>query len=100
MKRLILILVGIISAAGLASAADLFSYTATASPGTTPDGVDQNNNPVDVWTIFSTGGGTNGTGDSGADGSGVYFGTPGGVSTEFSGWQEYSYQNDGVGLGG
>lgn len=104
MKRIILTLMIVVFAVSLASAADNFSYTATAAPGAAPDGVDQNNNAVDVWTIIATPGGTNGTGDNGADGSGVYFGNPdggGGIggSSENS-WQMYSYQNDGTGLGG
>jgi hypothetical protein len=89
----------LISAVKLASASNNFSYTATAAPGNTPDGVDQSNNPVNVWTNVLYAGGTNGMGDGGADGSGVYFGSPfaGGLGNV---WQEYSYQNDGLGLGG
>ncbi len=99
MKRALLILIGVISVVRLASASNNFSYTATAAPGSTPDGVDQNSNPVNVWTVVTTPGGTNGAGDSGEDGSGVYFGSPfgGGLGNV---WQEYSYQNDGVALGG
>jgi hypothetical protein len=104
MKRTLLILVGLISAVRLASASGTFSYTATASPGSTPDGTDQSSNPLNVWTIISTPGGTNGANDNGADGEGVYFGNPdggGGIGgSSESSWQEYSYQNDGVGLGG
>ena len=98
MNKALSILFGLISAVSLASASNYFSYTATASPGSTPDGVDQSNNPVNVWTEAFYAGGTNGMGDSGADGSGVYLGSTGG--SEFSGWQAYSYQNDGVALGG
>ena len=99
MKKAILILICIIGAVKLASASSNFTYTATASPGNTPDGVDQSNNPVNVWTNVLYAGGTNGLGDAGADGSGVYFGAPfgGGLGNV---WQMYSYQNDGVGRGG
>jgi hypothetical protein len=104
MKRIILILVSVLCAVRLASASDIFSYTATGNPGSQPDGTDQNSNPVNVWTLIQTPGGTNGANDNGADGQGVYFGNPdggGGIggSSENS-WQEYSYQNDGTGLGG
>jgi hypothetical protein len=104
MKRILLILIGVIGAVRLASASDIFSYTATGNPGTQPDGVDQNGNPVNVWTVITSPGGTNDLGDNGADGSGVYFGNPDGAggiggSSENS-WQQYSYQNDGDGLGG
>jgi hypothetical protein len=104
MKKALLILACVISVVRLASASNTFSYTATASPGSTPDGTDQNSNPVNVWTIIATPGGTNGANDNGEDGQGVYYGNPdggGGIggSSENS-WQEYSYQNDGVGLGG
>jgi len=99
MKKATLILITVISVVRLASASDNFSYTATAAPGNMPDGTDQNANPVNVWTNVITLGGTNGAGDGGADGAGVYFGSPfsGGLGNV---WQEYSYQNDGVGLGG
>ncbi|HEV2437748.1 MAG TPA: hypothetical protein VG077_17270 [Verrucomicrobiae bacterium] len=99
MKKVILIVISVISAAQLASASNNFSYTATAAPGNTPDGADQNSTPVNVWTNVLYAGGTNGLGDGGLDGSGVYFGSPfsGGLGNV---WQMYSYQNDGVGLGG
>ncbi|HUA39329.1 MAG TPA: hypothetical protein VMA35_13135 [Candidatus Sulfopaludibacter sp.] len=99
MKKVILIVISLISAVRLASASSNFLYTATAAPGNTPDGTDQNANPVNVWTNVLYAGGTNGLGDGGADGSGVYFGAPfsGGLGNV---WQMYSYQNDGVGLGG
>ncbi len=104
MKCVLLTIIGIVGLVGIASGSNDLSYTATGSPGATPDGVDQNNNPVDVWTEVLTLGGTNGTGDNGEDGSGVYFGNPdgsGGIGgTSENSWQEYSYQNDGVGLGG
>ena len=104
MKRLILILIGLTAIVRFASASNTFSYTATATPGNQPDGVDQNANPVNVWTVIASAGGTNGLGDNGEDGSGVYFGNPdgsGGIggSSENS-WQAYSYQNNGTGLGG
>ncbi len=100
MKKAILILISVISAVRLASASNYFSYTATAAPGTTPDGVDQNSNPVNVWTEVLYAGGTNGLGDSGEDGSGVYIGNPDGSGGLANAWQAYSYQNDGVALGG
>src|SRR5580698_6447710 len=104
MKRIILTLVTVVFAARLASASNTFSYTATSSPGTAPDAVDQNNNPIGVWTTIVTLGGTNGTGDNGEDGAGVYFGNPdggGGIGGSAAGaWQMYSYQNDGADLGG
>ncbi|HUA67749.1 MAG TPA: hypothetical protein VMA13_04305, partial [Candidatus Saccharimonadales bacterium] len=104
MKRILLVLLCVMGAARLASASNIFSYTATASPGSSPDGVDQNNNPVSIWTIIQTPGGTNGANDNGADGQGVYFGNPdggGGIGgSSESSWQAYSYQNDGADLGG
>src|SRR5580658_9313650 len=103
MKRIALILLGIIGLVKWASASDTFSYTATGSPGSTPDGTDQNGNPVNVWTVTTTPGGTNGMGDNGADGSGVGFYNPDGggdVGGNVNAWQEYSYQNDGTALGG
>ena len=39
-------------------------------------------------------------GDSGEDGSGVYIGNPDGSGGLANAWQAYSYQNDGVALGG
>jgi len=104
MKRIALILIGIISMARLASASDTFSYTATGSPGNDPDGTDQNSNPLQVWTEVVYADGTNGAGDNGADGSGVYFGNPdgsGGIGgASGNSWQMYSYQNDGTARGG
>jgi hypothetical protein len=103
MKKTILILICIISAVRLASASSNFLYTATAAPGNTPDGVDQNANPVNVWTNVLYAGGTNGLGDAGADGSGVGFYNPDGnsdIGGNVNAWQEYSYQNDGTALGG
>ncbi|HXB58733.1 MAG TPA: hypothetical protein VNU95_04180 [Candidatus Acidoferrales bacterium] len=84
MKRIALILVGIISVVRLASASDTFSYTATAAPGALPsDGVDQNNSAVSVWTIGQESGVTNG------GISGDYFGTAFSGET-LSGWQIWS----------
>ncbi len=102
MKRIALVLGIVMCAARLASASDLFSYTATGSPGGSPDGVDQNNNSLTVWTLALTPGGTNQNNDAGSDGEGVYFGNPdgGGGIPGGNAWQEYSYQNDGTGLGG
>jgi hypothetical protein len=83
MKRTILILVSVVFAVRLASASDTFSYTATSTPGSAPDGVDQNANPVSVWTVAQnpgvTGGGT----------SGAYYGTAFGGET-LTGWQIWS----------
>lgn len=104
MKKTLLVLFSMVSAVGLVSASDDFSYTATDSPGNTPDGMDQNSTPVNVWTEVLNAGGTNGMGDSGADGSGVYFGNPDGAGgiggSAVNSWQAYSYQNDGTALGG
>jgi hypothetical protein len=104
MKRILLVLFCVVSAVRLASASNTFSYTATGSPGANPDGVDQGNNPVSVWTIIQTPGGTNGANDNGEDGQGVYFGNPDGAGgiggSSESSWQSYSYQNDGADLGG
>lgn len=99
MKRVALIVISLVSAVRLASASDNFSYSASAAPGSAPDGIDQNGSAVSVWTVGVTLGGTNGLGDNGEDGAGVYIGAPftGGLGNV---WQEYSYQNDGVGLGG
>ena len=104
MKKNLLVLLGLVSVVGAASASNDFSYTATGNPGGNPDGVDQSSNPLQVWTVITTPGGLNGQGDSGADGSGVYFGNPdgsGGIGGgSVNSWQAYSYQNDGVALGG
>lgn len=98
MNKKIAAFLSVIGITSVALGSNTFSYTATGSPGSTPDGQDQNANPVNVWTVTTTAGGTNGTGDSGADGSGVYYGSP--TGGEFTGWQAYSYQNDGTALGG
>lgn len=94
MKSTLTCLVCLAGSLGVVSASNNFSYTATAAPGSTPDGVDQSSNPVNVWTVNLTPGLTPGT-----DGEGVYEGTAFGGET-LSGWQAYSYQNDGAGNGG
>jgi hypothetical protein len=87
MKKILLTAVGLMSVAGLAHASNLFSYTATAAPGSTPDGVDQNNNPLNIWTVTLTPPTVSGGGE------GVYEGTA--FSGDLSGWQEYSYPGSG-----
>jgi hypothetical protein len=82
MKKIILTTVGLISVAGLACASDDFSYTATATPGSSPDGVDQNNNSVSVWTISQE------PGVTGGGASGAYYGSA--FSGEAPGWQIWS----------
>jgi hypothetical protein len=76
-------IIGLMGVAGAAHASNDFSYTATAAPGSSPDGEDQNGNPVSVWTIGQqpgvTGGGT----------SGEYYGTAFSGET-LSGWQIWS----------
>ncbi len=49
MKKAVLVFISMMGAVGVASAANLVSYTATDAPGNNPDGIDQNSNPVDVW---------------------------------------------------
>ncbi len=89
MKYIASILIGLIAAARLASASQNFSYTATAAPGNTPDGVDQNSNPVNVWTIGQQ------LGVTGGGSSGAYEGTA--FSGEaLSGWQIWSSGPDTV----
>jgi len=104
MKKTLLFLVSLASAAGMASASNDFSYTATDSPGNTPDGTDQSSNPVNVWTEAYYAGGLNGMGDGGLQGSGVYFGNPdgsGGIGgSSVNSWQAYSYDNPGNGNSG
>src|ERR1700685_3810501 len=100
MNKVLLFIVGLVSAASLASAANVVSYTATADPNSAPDAVDQSANPVNVWAVTTTPGGTNGLGDAGADGSGSYFGSPFGTPNLGNAWQMYSFQNDGTGNGG
>ncbi|MGA2868178.1 MAG: hypothetical protein ABSF34_03320, partial [Verrucomicrobiota bacterium] len=87
MKRiiiLVLVLVGMMSGLRVASASNIFSYTATAAPGSTPDGVDQNGNPVDAWTVTLT------PPASGGGGEGVYDGTPANSGETFSGWEMFT----------
>jgi hypothetical protein len=78
MKKPVLCLLGLVSTVSLAVASDNFTYTATAAPGSTPDGVDQNSTPVDVWqiTLSATGG------------RGTEYSTFGNLT---DGWGEYSY---------
>jgi hypothetical protein len=87
----ILALFSLVGAVSLASASDDFSYTATADPNSSPDGVDQNDSPVDVWTVITTPGFGN------TDGSGSYYGSQPSLGNA---WQLYSYQNSGTGNGG
>jgi hypothetical protein len=77
MKKVALILLSVIGAAGMASASTLVSYTATAAPGSNPDGVDQTSTPVQVWTQTQ-----------GVGGSGSGFGTWTLVPNY---WQMYTY---------
>lgn len=83
MKRILSIVIAVTCAVRVASASNTFSYTATATPGTQPDGTDQNNNPVNVWTLAQypgvTGGGI----------SGAYYGTAFSGET-LSGWEIWS----------
>jgi len=83
MKKILLTVVGLMSVAGLAYASNNFSYTATGTPGSSPDGVDQNNNPVSVWTIAQN------PGVTGGGISGAYEGTAFAGET-LSGWQIWS----------
>ncbi len=53
-----LALLGLTAAAPAAFAATNVSYTATADPNLSPDGVDNNGNAVDVWTLTHIGAGT------------------------------------------
>ncbi len=80
MKKILLTAIGLIGVAGLASASNNFSYTATGTPGNTPDGTDQNSDPVNVWTLLVTPG--SGTGSA----QGAYEGTAFSGET-LSGWQ-------------
>lgn len=82
MKKVVLIIISLMGATGMASASNDFSYTATATPGNIPDGVDQNSNPVNVWSVVDTPSNTGG-------GSGQYFGTSFSGET-LSGWQIWS----------
>jgi hypothetical protein len=80
MKKILLTAIGLIGVAGLASASNNFTYTATGTPGNTPDGVDQNSDPVNVWSLLVTPG--SGTGSA----QGAYEGTAFSGET-LSGWQ-------------
>ena len=87
MKRISAIIAGLMGVASLACASNDFSYTATATPGSAPDGTDQNNNPLSVWTIAQN------PGVTGGGISGAYFGTSFGGET-LSGWQIWSSPNN------
>jgi hypothetical protein len=91
MKKTLLTLFSLVAVVVSASASNDYSYTAVSSPGNPGDGVDQNSNPVNVWTLLITPGAT------GNDGAGGYFGTQ---DTMVNAWQIYSYQNSGTGNGG
>src|SRR5579863_6943117 len=80
MKRILLALVSLASAVGVASASNNFSYTATAAPGANPDGTDQSSTPLQVWTVTQT----PNAGNTG--GSGSYFGNPSGNFSGGNGW--------------
>jgi hypothetical protein len=87
MKKVFATIAGLMSVAGLAYASNNFSYTASATPGTSPDGVDQNNSPVSVWTLAQN------PGITGGGISGAYIGTS--FSGEaLSGWQIWSSPNN------
>jgi PEP-CTERM motif len=77
MKKAVLTLISLIGATGLVLASDNVSYTATAAPGSNPDGIDQNSTAVQVWQQ------TQGTGGSGS-GFGTWTLIP-------NYWQIYSY---------
>lgn len=81
-KKLLACVAGLAGAASPGFASTNFSYTATATPGSMPDGVDQNSNPVNIWTLFQVAG-------AGAGSSGAYEGTAFGGET-LSGWQMYT----------
>jgi hypothetical protein len=91
MKKVVLILISLIGVAGVASASNDFSYTATATPGNNPDGVDQFSTPLQVWTLTTT------PGAPGNNGSGAYYGSQPSLGNA---WQLYSYQNTAPGNGG
>ena len=80
MKKILLVLVSLASAVGVASASNNFSYNATDAPGNAPDGVDQSATSVDVWTVTQT----PNAGNTG--GSGNYFGNPSGNFSGGNGW--------------
>ncbi len=97
MKKVLLFFVSLVSAASLAWASTPDSYTAIGDPNQPNNAVDMNSITSTLWTCTFTPGGTNGMGDSGADGSGSYYGSQANLGNA---WQMYSYQNDGVGNGG
>lgn len=77
MKKSLLALLSVIAAAGMASASNDFSYTATAGPAANPDGIDvlNGNAPVDAWqetVIPGTSGGAGSYGNGGWGGTGWY----------------------------
>ena len=96
MKKVALILISLIGAAGMASASSIFSYSATAAPGNSPsDGIDvfNGNAPVEVWSVAVVPSGTGG-------GAGAYYGTAFAGET-LSGWQIWSSPfGTGTGNGG
>ncbi|HEV2454749.1 MAG TPA: hypothetical protein VGY98_10830 [Verrucomicrobiae bacterium] len=83
MKKTFATIIGLMGIVGLACASNDFSYTATATPGNSPDGLDQNNNPLTVWTLAQN------PGVTGGGISGAYDGTAFGGET-LSGWQIWS----------
>jgi hypothetical protein len=83
MKKILLSLFGLVCATGLAAAADNVFYTATADPGLSPDGMNQNSTPADVWQV----------GLSATGGSGSYFGTFGDLANS---WYIYSFPMGGA----
>ena len=94
MTKLFATIAGLMSIASLAYASNDFSYTATGTPGSSPDGVDQNNNAVSVWTLAQN------PGVGGGGISGAYNGTAFSGET-LSGWQIWSSPNGGpTGSGG
>jgi len=83
MKIILATTVALVGVASLAYASDDFSYTATNTPGTYPDGADQNGNLVDVWTLAQN------PGVTGGGISGAYIGTAFSGET-LSGWEIWS----------
>jgi len=83
MKKILLSLFGLTCAAGLATAADNVFYTATADPAASPDGMNQNSTPADVWQVAL----------SSTGGRGTYFGTFGNLANS---WYEYSFKTGGT----
>src|SRR5882757_6973139 len=83
MKKILLSLFGLVCATGLATAADNVFYTATADPAASPDGMNQNSTPADVWQVSL----------SGTGGRGSYFGTFGDLANS---WYIYSFPMGGA----